>query len=87
MTAMEERDNRIVEFERLNLVGKAIFVSGAAARLAADLLERAVDRAADVVVEAEKAFRQGRDPNVDDARILEERFRPPDRAKPQPPQP
>ena len=83
---MEERDNRIVEFERLNLLGKAVFVSGAAARLAADLLERAVDRAADVVIEAEKAFKQGRDRNVDDARILEERIHPSSRSKPRPPQ-
>ncbi len=82
---MDERETRIVEYERLNLLGKAVFLSGAAARLAANLIEGAVDRAADIVLEAERAFRQGRDPNVDDAKILEEResFR----ARPPQPQP
>ncbi len=82
---MEEQDSRIVEFDRLNLLGKAIYVSGAAARLAANLIEEAVDRAADIVTEAERAFRQGRDPNVDDAKILEEHDRWP--SKPRQPQP
>jgi hypothetical protein len=81
---MDQQDNRIVEFDRLNLLGKAVFLSGAAARFAADLLEKAVDRAADVVTEAERAFRQGRDPNVDDAKILEERPRPREVRPPQP---
>ncbi|HEX7070026.1 MAG TPA: hypothetical protein VF190_04445 [Rhodothermales bacterium] len=81
---MDQQENRLVEFERLNLLGKAVFVTGAAARLAADLLEKVVDRAADVVADAERAFRQGRDPNVDDAKILEERPRPPAVRPPQP---
>lgn len=80
---MDERETRIIEFERLNLLGKAVFLSGAAARLAANLIEGAVDRAADIVLEAERAFRQGRDPNVDDAKILEER----ESLRARPPQP
>lgn len=82
---MDERDHRIIEFERLNLLGKTVYVTGATARAAADLLDKVIDRAADIVAESERAFKQGRDPNVDDARILEEReqFRP----KPRPPLP
>lgn len=72
---MEESRDRIIEFERLNLLGKALFVSGAAARVTAGLLEKAVDRAADIVTDSERAFRQGRDANIDDAKVLEEHLR------------
>ena len=68
----EDQEDRIVEFERLNLLGKTVFFTGAAARFTADVLEKAIDRAADIVVESERAFREGRDPNVDDAKILDE---------------
>lgn len=70
MSDQEER--RIIQFEKLNTVGKAIFVAGAAVRTTADLIEKALDKAADFVVEAEKAFKQGLDANVDDAKIIDE---------------
>ena len=66
-------EQRIVEFERLNLLGKAFFLGGAAVRLAASAIDVVLDRATDVVADAERAFRQGRDPNIEDAKILEER--------------
>ena len=71
----QERETRIVEFERLNLLGKAVFLSGAAVRLAAGLIESAIDQAATLVSDVERAYRQGQDPNVEDARILDERDR------------
>lgn len=82
---MEDHDHRIIEFERLNLLGKTVYITGATARFAAGLIEKAIDRAADIAAEAERAFRQGRDPNVDDARILEEHDR--SGATPRPPRP
>lgn len=63
---------RLVEYERLNLLGKAVFLGGAAVRMAADLIDTAVSRAADIYVDAEKAFKQGYKSNVEDAKILEE---------------
>lgn len=72
---MDDQDTRIVEYRNLNTLGKAVFLTGAAARFAADLIETAVDHAAGMVTDAERAFRQGLDPNVDDAKILEERDR------------
>ena len=63
---------RLVEYDRLNLLGKAVFLGGAAVRVAADLIDTAVSRAADIYVEAEKAFKQGYNPDVEDAKILEE---------------
>jgi hypothetical protein len=69
---MQDSDKRIVEFDRLNLLGKAVFLGGSAVRLAANLIDTVLDRAVEIVEEAEKAFKQGRDPNVEDAKILEE---------------
>lgn len=68
----EPEENRLVEFERLNLVGKAVFLGGSAIRLAAGLIDSAVHHAADVYVEAERSFKQGLDPNIEDATILYE---------------
>lgn len=71
---MAEPQQRIVEFDRLNLLGKAFFLGGAAVRLTANLIDTVIDRAAGVVAEAERAFREGQDPNVEDAKILEEHY-------------
>lgn len=69
---MSDSDDRLVEFERLNVLGKAVFLGGAAVRLAAGAIEGTVKRAADIYLDAEKAFREGSDPNVEDAKIIEE---------------
>lgn len=63
---------RIVEYDRLNLFGKAVFLGGSAVRLAANAIDTAVRHAADAYVDAEKAFRQGLDEEVEDAKILRE---------------
>ena len=66
---------RRVEYDRLNLLGKAVYVGGSAARFLAGAIDGFIDRAVDIVVEAEKAFKQGLDPNVEDAKILGETTR------------
>ncbi|MBT8400449.1 MAG: hypothetical protein KJO98_08235 [Rhodothermia bacterium] len=63
---------RRVDFDSLNLLGKAVYVGGSAVRILANAIDNAIDRAVDVVVETEKAFKQGLDPNVEDAKILQE---------------
>lgn len=80
---MADRDDRIVQFEQLNLLGKAVYVTGAVARVTSSLLDSAINRAADVWVEAEEAFKKELDPNLEDAKILgeyenEPRPRPPE---------
>ena len=55
--------------ERLGLLG------GAAVRVTANVIDRALDRAASTVAEAEAAFRKEIDPNISEAKILEERKR------------
>lgn len=69
---MNDKPERIVEFERLNLLGKAVYAGGAVVRFTAKAIDEVIDRATDVFAEAERAFKQGADPNVDDARILDE---------------
>jgi hypothetical protein len=71
---MTEPERRIVRFDQLNLLGKAVFLSGAAVRVTANLIDAALDRAAGVVVEAERAFLEefDPDPNIEDAKIIEE---------------
>ncbi len=72
MPMAESDEQRIIEFERLNLLGKAVFVTGAAVRTTASLIDRVLERAADVLVEAERAFKEGRGADVDEAKVLEE---------------
>ncbi len=50
----------IVRFEHLNPVEKAVYVTGAVATVATTWIERALERAADLIVQAERAFEQGR---------------------------
>lgn len=69
---MNESDERTVELDRLNLVGKAAFFGGTAVRLAAGFIDTAIHQAAAVYVEAEKAFKQGMDPNIEDAKVIGE---------------
>lgn len=59
-------------FEQAGLVERVGLLGGGAARLAARAIDRALDRAASVAVEAKEAFQKELDPNVSDARILEE---------------
>ncbi len=69
----EER--RDIDFRRLNLLGKLVYAGGAAARAVGTGVDRVLNHVADVVVQSEKAFRDGLDENVDDARILKEEKR------------
>ena len=72
-----EDDDKIIQFENLNLLGKAVFISGMLTRAATRVVETAIKASAEIVAETEKAFKQGLDPNIEDARIIEEREEPP----------
>ncbi len=65
-------EERLVEFERLNTLGKLACLGGFAARFAAGTLHAAARRAVNIYADSAKAFREGRDPNIDDARITGE---------------
>lgn len=68
----DDRDDRPVRFYDLNWLGKTVFLGGTAVRLTANLIDHTLERAATTYVEAERAFQQGRDPNIEEAKILEE---------------
>jgi len=68
----KNNDNRLVEFERLNLVGKAIFITGTTFRFVGDLLTTVADSVSDLITDVEKSFSEGADSNIDDAKILDE---------------
>ena len=59
-------------FERAGVVGRLGLLTGGAVRLAAGAAETALDRAASIAVDAREAFRKEMDPNVSDAKVLEE---------------
>ena len=69
MDEPEEGERRIAD---LNLLGRLVYFAGQSVRVTADLLDSVIKLAADTYVEAEKAFKQGLDPNVDDANIIDE---------------
>lgn len=69
---MADPERRIVEFDRLNLLGKAVYVTGNVSRLVGQLLDFVVDRTAGLIGDAEEAFREALDDTVEDATILEE---------------
>lgn len=70
MTAPDNEERRIAD---LNLLGRVVYFAGQSVRVTADLLDSVIKLAADTYEDAERAFRQGLDPNIDDAKIIEER--------------
>ncbi len=62
----------MVEFNRLNPVGKAVFIAGSAFKTLGALLDFTVGAVGSVWTEAEKAFRDGLDDDVEDANVIRE---------------
>lgn len=60
------------QFQRRTPVGKALLIGGTAFRAGARAVDSALKSAATVIADAERAFRDELDPNVTDARIVEE---------------
>jgi hypothetical protein len=73
---MSEHERRLIQFDDLNLLGKAIFLGGVITRVAGTVIDSTVRAATDIYLEAEKAFMEELDPNIEDAKILEEKEEP-----------
>jgi len=69
---MSSRPEREVEFDRLNLLGKVVFVTGTTVRVIGSVIDSVVETVSGVAQEAEKAFKEGMDPNIDEATIVDE---------------
>lgn len=65
-------ENWAERFEQANWLGRAALLGGGAVRLTANALDSALKRVAGTAVDAEKAFLGELDPNVSDAKVIEE---------------
>ncbi|MBX2819445.1 MAG: hypothetical protein KTR29_07180 [Rhodothermaceae bacterium] len=70
--AKSDDEHKIIKFDELNLLGKLVYVSGVLTRTATDIVQSAVDATSEIITETEKAFKEGLDPNVEDAKIIDE---------------
>lgn len=59
-------------FERAGLIERVGLLGGGAVRLLANAIDKGLDRAATVAVDAKQAFERELDPNMTDARVLDE---------------
>jgi hypothetical protein len=69
---MEDDSSWIERYERAGWLERIGLLTGGAVRVTANVIEAAIDRAAVIALDAERAFRHELDPNVSDARVLEE---------------
>ncbi len=75
MSDQSDEPRRDVDFRRLNWLGKTVYLGGSALRLTANLIDSAVDRAASIAEESKRAFDRELDPDIEDAKVIEERDR------------
>jgi len=68
----ESHPRRRVNISDLNWLGKSVFVGGTVLRLTANLIESTADRVSSIAAESKKAFDRELDPNIEDARVIEE---------------
>jgi len=71
----------IQRFETEGALGKALLLGGTAVRLTARAIDHTLERAAHTVAEAERAFKRELDPNMEEAKVLEERAGEPKRQR------
>jgi hypothetical protein len=69
---------RRTQLSDLNWLGKSVFLGGAVVRLTASALDATANRVQAIASRSKEAFERELDPNIEDARVLEE-YPPPDR--------
>lgn len=70
---------RRVDVRQLNWFGKTVYLGGAALRFTANLVDATAKRVSQVAIESKEAFERELDPNVEDARVIDE-YSHPDRS-------
>lgn len=63
---------RRVNISELNWLGKSVFVGGAVMRMTANLIDSTAERVNKIAADSKRAFDRELDPNMEDARVLEE---------------
>ena len=66
------QEDRIVEFDRLNTAGKAVFIAGTAFKTLGMIVDFTVGTIGDVWTLAENAFNDGLSEDIDEATVLED---------------
>ena len=69
---LDPEERQIIEFDRLNRLGKTVFIAGVAVKTTGAFIDTALEKVVDLVLEAERAFKEGLDAPVENAKILEE---------------
>jgi hypothetical protein len=67
-----EPPRRRTTFRDLNWLGKSVYLGGAVMRVTANLVDATADRVSSIASESKRAFNRELDPNIEDARIIEE---------------
>jgi len=68
----DDAPRRRVNLRDLNWLGKSVFVGGTVLRLTANLIESTADRVSTIAAQSKRAFDRELDPNIEDARVIEE---------------
>lgn len=68
----DKSSRRRVNLHDLNWLGKTVFVGGAVMRMAANAIDATADRVTTIAAQSRQAFDRELDPNIEDARVLEE---------------
>ena len=68
----QERPTERREPHDLNWLGKTVYAGGALLRLTANLVDTTAERVSRIAAESKKAFDRELDPNIEDARVIEE---------------
>jgi len=68
----EKHPRRRVNLDDLNWLGKSVYFGGAVMRVTARALDATANRVRHVAARSKEAFERELDPNIDDARVLEE---------------
>ncbi len=71
---MPSPDREHPHFYELNWLGKAVYLGGTALRLSANLVDHTVQQASRIVDDSRAAYLREVDPNIEDAKIIEERI-------------
>jgi hypothetical protein len=68
----ESSPRRRVHFRDLNWLGKSVFVGGTLMRLTANAIDATADHVTTMASRSKQAFERELDPNIEDARVIEE---------------
>lgn len=75
MSDRSDEPRRDVDFRELNWLGKTVYLGGSALRLTANLIDATVKRASSIAEESKRAYQRELDPDIEDAKVIEERDR------------